>query len=286
VKSIRRAPSLAGCGVGLRREHFEEILGQRPAVAFFEAISENFMIDGGRPLQVLETVRRDYPVALHGVSMSLGSVEPLNHEYLCRLERLVDFIQPAVVSDHLCWTGIGGHNSHDLLPLPRTEEAASRTAEKIRQVQDFLGRRILVENVSTYIEHTASRMSEGDFLAAVVEAADCGILLDVNNLYVNARNHGLDPERLLNRIPEGRVGQMHLAGHEDHGDLVIDTHDHPVCEAVWDLYRKAVARFGSVPTLIEWDANVPAFDVILAEARRAERVQREVEEVSHAATAA
>jgi uncharacterized protein len=286
-RRIAGSRGLSGCGVGLRKEHFGTILQERPEVAFFEAISENFMIDGGRPLQVLERVRRDYPVALHGVSMSLGSAEPVNPEYLRGLKRLVDRVSPAIVSDHLCWTGLGGHNSHDLLPVPRTEEAASLAAEKIRQVQNFLGRRILVENISTYIEHAASRLSEGDFLAAVADRADCGILLDVNNLYVNARNHGLDPERFLDWIPEGRVGQIHLAGHEDHGDLVIDTHDHPVCDPVWDLYRKAIARFGPVPTLIEWDAKVPAFDVVLAEARRAENVQRKAgEEVTHAATAA
>jgi uncharacterized protein (UPF0276 family) len=269
---VRRAlPS--GCGVGLRKEHFDQVLAERPAVAFFEAISENFMVDGGRPLDVLDRVRRDYPVALHGVSMSLGSAEPLDPAYLARLKALVDRIEPAVVSDHLCWTGIGGHNSHDLLPMPLTEEAARTTGRKIRQAQDVLGRRILVENISSYIEFRESVLSEGDFLRAVVEEADCGILLDVNNLYVNARNHGLDPSRFLERIPAGRVGQIHLAGHEDHGDLVIDTHDHPVSDAVWALYASALGRLGPVPTLIEWDAKIPPLDVVLGEARRAEALQ-------------
>jgi uncharacterized protein (UPF0276 family) len=277
---------LAGCGIGLRKEHFDAILAERPAVPFFEAISENFMVDGGRPLAVLDRLRQDYPIALHGVSMSLGSAEPIDREYLRRLKRLCDRVRPAIVSDHLCWTGLGGHNSHDLLPLPFTEEAVRATASKIRTVQDALERRILVENVSSYVEHATSRMSEVDFVAAVVAEADCGILLDVNNLYVNARNHGIDPERYLALLPAGRVGQMHLAGHEDHGDLVIDTHDHPVSGAVWNLYRAAVARFGPVPTLVEWDAAIPPLGVVLAEAGRAEAIQASTEEALHAATAA
>ena len=278
----------AGCGIGLRKEHFDVVLGEKPAVPFFEVISENFMVDGGRPLAVLERVRRDYPLAVHGVSLSLGSAEPVDRAYLARLKTLVDRFDPAVVSDHLCWTGIGGHNSHDLLPMPLTEEAARATARKIRQVQDALGRRILVENISSYVEFSASALSEGEFLRDVAEKADCGILLDVNNLYVNSRNHGLDTGRFLDRIPAGRVGQMHLAGHEDHGDLVIDTHDHPVADAVWALYEEALRRFGPVPTLIEWDAQIPPFEVVLAEARRAEAVQASVraEGEAHARTAA
>jgi uncharacterized protein (UPF0276 family) len=281
-----RTPALAGCGIGLRKEHFDAILAERPAVPFVEAISEDFMVEGGRPLQVLDRVRRDYPVALHGVSMSLGSAEAVDPAYLRRLKTLCERVAPAVVSDHLCWTGLGGHNSHDLLPLPFTEEAVRVTAGKIRRVQDFLGRRILVENISSYVEHAGSRLSETDFLCAVVSEADCGILLDVNNLHVNARNHGLDPERYLARLPAERVGQMHLAGHEDHGDLVIDTHDHPVADAVWELYGSAVERFGPVPTLVEWDARVPALGVVLEEARRAEDIQGRTGEGFHAATAA
>ena len=277
-----------GCGVGLRKEHFDHVLSQRPRVAFFEVISENFMGDGGRPLQVLERVRRDFPVALHGVSMSLGSAEPLDPGYLARLRALVDRIEPSVVSDHLCWTGLGGHSSHDLLPMPRTEEAARVAARKIRKVQDALGRRILVENISSYVEFRDSALSEAEFLRAVVEGADCGILLDVNNLYVNARNHGLDARRFLSRIPAERVGQIHLAGHEDHGDLVIDTHDHPVADPVWELYRAALERCGPVPTLIEWDAEIPDFEVVQEEARRAESilVGLGVRSEAHAQTAA
>jgi uncharacterized protein (UPF0276 family) len=278
----------AGCGIGLRKEHFDDVLSGRPEVAFFEVVTENFLVDGGRPLAVLEAVRRDYPVALHGVSMSLGSAEPLDRDYLRRLKALVERVSPAVVSDHLCWTSLHGHNSHDLLPMPFTEEAARWTAAKIREVQDFLGRRILVENVSSYLEHAGAELSEADFLRAVVEDADCGVLLDVNNLYVNARNHGLDPLRYLDALPAARVGQVHLAGHEDHGGVVIDTHDHPVSDAVWALYRETVARLGPVPTLIEWDARIPAFGVVLAEARRAERIlrassRREMDDVRAAA---
>lgn len=283
-QSVR--PRLSGCGIGLRKEHFDAILEEKPDVAFFEAISENFMIDGGRPLAILERIRRDYPVALHGVSLSIGSAGPIDRVYLRRLKALVDRVEPAVVSDHLCWTSVGGHNSHDLLPLPFTCEAARLCASRIAEVQDFLGRRILVENVSSYLEHAASEMSEAEFVRAVAEQADCGILLDVNNLYVNARNHGLDPIRYLDAIPRDRVAQVHLAGHEDHGDLVIDTHDGPVCDAVWDLYERAIGRLGGVATLIEWDARIPELSVVVTEARRAEAIRSAVEEGRHAATAA
>lgn len=280
----------SGCGIGLRKEHFDLVLDEKPSVPFFEVISENFMVDGGRPLDVLERVRRDYPMAFHGVSMSLGSAEPADPAYLRRLKSLVDRFAPAVVSDHLSWSGLGGHNSHDLLPLPFTEEAIRATARKIRHAQEFLGRRILVENISSYLEYREATLSEAQFVRAVVEEADCGILLDVNNLYVNARNHGLDPWRYLDSLPGERVAQIHLAGHEDHGDFVIDTHDHPVRAAVWELYRGAIARFGPVPTLIEWDADIPPFEVLLGETRRADEILREGKryewEVHHAATAA
>jgi hypothetical protein len=262
--------TLSGCGIGLRKEHFDTILSEHPPVPWFEAISENFMVAGGRPRQVLEQVRRDYPVALHGVSLSIGSADPVNPDYLRQLAELVSWVEPALVSDHLCWTGVGGHNSHDLLPLPRTEEAIRQIAAKIRRVQQTLGRRILVENISSYLEFKASRLPEVDFLRAVVEEADCHILLDVNNVYVNARNHQLDPRQYLERLPADRVRQIHLAGHEDHGDYVIDTHDHPVRQEVWALYRRAIELFGPVPTLIEWDARIPELEVVLGEAKRAE----------------
>lgn len=264
--------SLSGCGVGLRREHYQYVLDRRPATPWFEVISENFMVPGGRPRHVLESVRRDYPVALHGVSLSLGSVEPVDAVHLKRLKDLAAWVEPALVSDHLCWTRLAGHNSHDLLPLPFTEEAVRVAARNIRHVQDALGRRILIENVSSYVRFRASRMEEWEFLSAVAREADCDILLDVNNVYVNARNHGFDPRRYLAGVPVERVRQFHLAGHEDHGHVVIDTHDQPVCDTVWDLYREAVARFGAVPTLIERDANVPEWPVLEAEAHAAQAV--------------
>jgi uncharacterized protein (UPF0276 family) len=265
---------LSGCGVGLRKEHHEVVLSTRPGVPFFEVISENFMADGGRPLQVLDRVRRDYPIALHGVSMNLGSTDPLDAAYLARLRALVERVEPAAVSDHLCWTGLAGLNSHDLLPLPFTEVAVRHVAARIRRVEDALGRRVLVENVSSYVVCRASEMTEADFLTAVVEAADCHLLLDVNNLWVNARNHGFDAVEALRRLPKDRVRQFHLAGHEDHGDVVIDTHDRPVCDEVWALYRAAIRRFGPQPTILEWDANIPAFEVLLEERRLAEVIQR------------
>lgn len=264
--------AVSGCGVGLRREHFDVVLQNKPAVPWFEVISENFMLPGGRPRHALERVRRDYPVALHGVSLSLGSAEPVQADYLSRLRALADRVEPAIVSDHLCWTSLGGRNSHDLLPLPFSTEAVRIVARKIRRVQDSLGRRILVENVSTYLRCADAEMEEWEFLTAVAEAADCHVLLDVNNVYVNARNHGFDALRYLRGLPVTRVAQFHLAGHEDHGHVVVDTHDRPVCPAVWDLYRAAVARFGPLPTLIERDADVPEWDVLEAEARQAQAV--------------
>lgn len=267
--------AVSGCGIGLRREHYETVLAERPDIPWFEVISENFMVDGGRPRFVLDRVRRDYPVALHGVSLSVGSAAPIDAVHLSRLRQLVTWVEPAIVSDHLCWTRLAGHSSHDLLPLPFTEAAIRVAAENIARVQDALGRRILVENVSSYVRFRESEMEEWEFVAAVAERADCHLLLDVNNVYVNARNFGFDAKRYLAGIPVDRVRQIHLAGHEDLGDVVIDTHDHPVCDAVWDLYRLAVARFGGVPTLIERDANVPPLAVLLAEARAAEHILEE-----------
>jgi len=254
-----------GCGTGLHREHYEVVTSERPPVAFFELISENFMVEGGRPLAVLERVRADYPIALHGVSASLGSAEPLDDGYVDRLRRLVARTDPVIVSDHLCWTRLAGHNSHDLLPLPFTAETIRLVSGKIRRIQEALGRRILVENVSTYLRFAESAMTEWEFVSAVVDEADCGLLLDVNNVYVNARNHGFDPEEYFAGLPAHRIGQYHLAGHQDHGDHVLDTHDHPVAPRVWDLFRSAVRRFGPRPTILERDADIPPFHVLLEE---------------------
>jgi uncharacterized protein len=236
------------------------------------------MVAGGRPLAVLERVRERYPIVLHGVSMSLGSTDEFNREYLYDLARLARGFEPAWISDHLCWTGVGGHNLHDLIPLPYTDEALRHVAGRIRQVQEVLERRILIENVSSYMEFTLSTMSEWAFLAAVAEEADCGVLLDINNIYVSAFNHQFDPLVYIDAIPVNRVAQFHLAGHSDHGTYLLDTHDHPVCDEVWSLYEHAVHRFGRVSTLIEWDDNIPGFGELAATAEQARRRFASVQE--------
>lgn len=253
-----------GFGVGLRRPHYGEILASRPPLDWFEVISENFMVAGGRPLEVLDAMRGYYPLAMHGVSMSIGSTDPLNRDYLRELAALARRIEPVWISDHLCWTGVGGRNLHDLMPLPHTEEAVRHTARRIGEVQDFLGRRLLIENVSSYLTYADSRLTEWEFLAAVAEEADCAILLDINNIFVNAFNHRFDPRRYIDAIPAARVAQFHLAGHADHGSYLLDTHDHPVRPEVWELYEYAVRRLGAVSTLIEWDDNIPEFAVLAA----------------------
>jgi hypothetical protein len=223
---------------------------------------------------VLERVRREVPVALHGVSLSIGATDPLSEPYLAKLAALVDRVEPAIVSDHLCFGSLGGHYVHDLWPLPYTEESLVHVSERVRRVQERLRRRILLENPSTYAQFVASTLPEWEFLAEVAVRADCGILLDVNNVYVSAHNHGFDPLTYLAGIPAGRVGQIHLAGHSDRGAYLLDTHDAPVAEAVWDLYREAILRLGSVPTLIEWDDRIPPLDRLLAESARASEVEK------------
>lgn len=261
-----------GFGVGLRRDHYSHILDSRPRVDWFEIISENFMTGGGRPLEVIDAVAAQYPVVMHGVSLSIGSADPLRRDYLRELKALAARIKPAWISDHLCWTGVGGRNLHDLLPLPYNEEAVRHVASRIREVQDFLERPIALENVSSYMTLRASTMTEWEFLAAVAEGADCGILLDINNIFVSAFNHGFDALKYIDSIPCERVVQFHLAGHSDHGSYLLDTHDHPVCDEVWALYAHAVRRFGAVSALIEWDDNIPAFDVLLETAERARKI--------------
>ena len=265
-----------GHGIGLRRKHYPDVLAGTARPDWFEVISENFMIRGGRPLAVLERARAVAPVVLHGVSLSLGSVEPPRASYLDALAALAERVQPAWVSDHLCWGTFGGHYAHDLLPLPYTEEALAVVVDHVGRVQERLGRRILVENVSSYVAFGHSTMPEWEFLAAVAERADCGILLDVNNVWVSARNHGFSPAAYVDALPAARIGQFHLAGHQDHGTHLLDTHDHPVPDPVWDLYRHAVARFGPVSSLVEWDDQVPPLERLLAEAERARSVEAEV----------
>jgi uncharacterized protein len=264
-------PSL-GFGLGLRVDHYEAILSGRPPVEWFEALTENYLVPGGKPLHYLTRIRERYPVALHGVSLSIGSTHPLDREYLAKLKALAARIEPEWISDHLCWTGVGGKNAHDLLPLPYTEEALANVVGRVRAVQDFLGRRILLENVSSYVTFRDSPLTEWEFLCAVAEQADCLILLDVNNIYVSSVNHEFDPHDYLNAIPVERVQQFHIAGHENHGDYLIDTHDHPVPDPVWSLYDAAVRRFGSVSTMIERDANIPPLEDLVAELETARRL--------------
>lgn len=258
-----------GCGVGLRAQHYDHILSERPRMDWFEAITENFMDSGGRPVRILEDVRRHYPVALHGVSLSIGSADPLHAGYLARLKELVGRIEPFVVSDHLCWCGVDGGNLHDLLPLPFTEEAIEHVARRIGQVQDLLGRPILIENVSSYVTYRHSTVPEWEFLAETARRAGCGILLDLNNVYVNSVNHGFDPLTYLRHIPGELVGQFHLAGHTNMGRYLFDTHGGEVIDPVWQLYRQALELYGKVSTLIEWDEHIPSFERLAEEARKA-----------------
>jgi uncharacterized protein len=256
---------IQGFGLGLRSEHYEAALTGRRQVDWFEILTENYLVPGGRALHHLERIRAEYPVVMHGVSLSIGSTAALNKQYLRDVRALADRIEPGWVSDHLCWTGVNGVNLHDLMPLPYTEEALAHVAARVRQVQDILGRQILLENVSSYLKFSDSDMSEWEFLQALAERADCLILLDVNNIHVSAVNHGFAATDYLQGISPARVAQIHLAGHLDCGTHLIDTHDAPVPPPVWDLYGEAVQRFGAVPAMIERDANIPAYQELIAE---------------------
>ena len=261
-----------GYGLGLRTEYYDTILEEQPNVDWLEIISENYMVDGGKALHYLDRFRERYPIVMHGVSLSIGSTDPLNQDYLSNLKALVDRISPVWLSDHLCWTGQGGHNVHDLLPLPYNNPAVSHLVDRIKQVQDFLGRQILMENVSSYVTYTHSNMREWEFYSTVVEQADCLMLLDINNIYVSAINHGFDPVDYINGVPLERVQQFHLAGHTDYGDFIVDTHDHPVVDPVWDLYARAVERFGPISTMIERDDNFPPFSELMDELDQARAI--------------
>lgn len=265
-----------GHGIGLRTPHYPRVLDDDFDVDWFEVISENFMLRGGRPLAVLEKARAQAPLALHGVSLSIGSTDPVRLDYLRDLRSLIDRFEPAIVSDHLCWGSVGGAYAHDLLPLPYTEEALRLVVSRVEYVQERLGLQILLENVSSYLTFEHSDMTEWNFLSTIAEQADCGILLDVNNVYVSARNHGFDPLEYLTSLPPARVQQIHLAGHTDCGTHLLDTHDAPVVQPVWDLYRAAVARFGQVPTLVEWDDAIPSFEDLIEETKRARAIECEV----------
>ena len=258
-----------GFGLGLRPPHYQDVLASTPRVDWFEVISENFMVEGGNPRRVLRAVRERWPIALHGVSLSIGSVDPIDEDHLARLASLVAEVEPAIVSDHLCWSRFGGHSAHDLWPLPYTAEALAHVVDRVGRVQDRLGRRILLENPSSYVTFAASELTEPAFLAEVARRADCGILLDVNNVHVSAMNHGWDPHAYLAALPVDRVGQLHLAGHTDHGTHLLDSHDQPIGAAVWDLYRAAVARFGAVATMVERDDHIPPLGELIDELDRA-----------------
>jgi len=279
--------SIHGFGLGLRTEHYVDFTSERPpAVDWLEIISENYMVPGGKPLHFLDRIRRDHPMVMHGVSMSLAGTDPLDPSYLRDLKALAERVQPAWISDHLCWTGVDGRNLHDLLPVPYTEAMLRHVAARIAQVQDALGRRLVVENVSSYVSFAADEMSEAEFVAELLRRADCQLLLDVNNVHVSSVNHGFNAQAYIDAMPRERVVQIHLAGHEDHGDYLIDTHDHPVCDAVWSLYRYTLHRLGPVPTMIERDDRIPPLAELLAELDVARGITREVEGAARQAMAA
>lgn len=266
-----------GLGVGLRAPHFSHLLEHSPPLDWLEIISENYMDSGGRPRHVLRQLAERYPIVMHGVSLSIGSCDPLNREYLAKLKRLAQETNARWVSDHLCWTGIAGRNTHDLLPLPFTEETLRHVVARVRQVQEILERPLVLENPSSYVTFTQSTMPEWEFVARVAEEADCGLLLDVNNVYVSAYNHDFDPAEYLRHIPAERIVQFHLAGHTNLGTHCIDTHDGPVIDPVWQLYRLAHEAIGGASTLLEWDASIPPFPEVHAEVLRAkEMITREL----------
>lgn len=278
-----RTMATLGHGVGLRPQHYVDVVeplrrGERvaaPGLEWFEVISENFFEPGGNARRVLRTVREHFPIVMHGVSLSIGSVDPLNEHYLCKLETLVRELEPALVSDHLCWGSIDGSYAHDLLPLPYSEEALAHVASRVSSIQDRLRRPLVIENVSSYLEYSHSTMSEWEFLRALVERTGCLLLLDVNNVFVSAHNHGFDPVRYIASLPAGSVAQLHLAGHRESGPLLLDTHDAPVCDGVWSLYRSALQIHGAVSTCIEWDDELPSFERLLEESARAAAIAAE-----------
>ena len=272
----RHSATPQGTGIGLRAPHYRDFLQDSPQAAWLEVHSENYFGDGGYDLHVLDAVRERYPLSLHGVGLSLGSADGLREAHLHKLKKLVDRIDPALVSEHLCWGAHGGQHFNDLLPLPYTEEALQLMCARVDQVQNLLKRRILVENISTYLAYRVPQHSEFEFLAELTRRSGCGILLDINNIYVNARNHGFDAAAALALVPVEAVKEMHLAGHSQGEDCLIDDHGSQVCEAVWQLYEAACARFGAVPTLIEWDTDIPSLQVLLREAQRADRIANHV----------
>ena len=279
MKQQRPAVSAASipvrAGIGLRAPHHHEILAAAPAVGWLEAHSENYFADGGPAIAALERARERYPVSLHGVGLSLGSTDLLDVEHLRKLKALIARVEPGLVSEHLSWSSVNGRFLNDLLPLPYTEEALRHVCARVCEVQEHLNRQILVENISSYYLFAHSTIPEWEFVAAVAQRTGCGLLLDVNNIFVSATNHQFDPSQYLQAIPVQAVGEIHLAGHESNGELLVDTHSRPVCDAVWALYRHAIRRIGEVPTLIEWDNDLPELSVLVAEAHKADVIWRE-----------
>jgi uncharacterized protein (UPF0276 family) len=265
-----------GFGLGLRPDYYDEILQTKPPVDWFEILSENYMVPGGKPLYYLDKLRAHYPLVMHGVSLSLGSTDPLDQTYLQALKRLVDRVEPHWVSDHLCWTGVHGINLHDLLPVPYTKDAVRHIVARIHYVQEFLGRPILIENVSSYLTYTQSELSEWAFILDIVRQSGCSILLDVNNVYVSSVNHGFNPLDYIHALPPNSVTQIHLAGHSNEGDYLIDTHDAPIVQEVWDLYAATIAHLGLISTMIERDDKMPPFESLLAEMNQAKSLAQAV----------
>lgn len=277
---------LQGFGLGLRPEHYRDFVERSPRVDWVEVISENYLVPGGQPLHYLDAVRRDLPMVMHGVSLSIGGTDPLNRDYLGQLKALAARVQPAWVSDHVCWTGVSGRNLHDLLPLPYTEAALRHVVDRVSQVQDALGRRLVLENVSSYIRHAGDEMSEAEFIAELATRSDCLLLLDVNNVYVSSVNHGFSATGFIDTMPTGRVVQVHLAGHSVEDGHLIDTHDAPVCDAVWSLYRHTLQRLGPLPTMIERDDHIPPLAELIAELDRARSIAQDVAQARALAVAA
>ncbi len=268
---VKNPALLEGFGLGLRPEHYVEFCSALQHVDWLEILSDNYLVPGGKPLFYLDKIRCDYPIAMHGVAMNLGSLDPLDIDYIQSIKILAQRVEPAIISDHICWNGFDGRRLHDLLPLPYTEEAIKHVSARIRQAQDILGRRLVIENVSSYMEANTS-MFEWEFVSAIAEDADCELLVDINNIYVSSHNHGFNPRHYLRALPKARVRQFHLAGHSQNGALCIDTHDHPVCDAVWQLYQHALELFGSVPVMIERDDNIPPLPDLIQELAQARHI--------------
>jgi len=271
---------IQGCGIGLRLDHFDDIKQQQPNIPWLEVLSDNYLIEGTMQRRYLEECRNNYPVTFHGVGLSIGSTDPLNMDYLKRLKKLKNEIQPAWISDHLCWTSAHGVVTHDLIPLPYTNSVIKHIVERISQVQDYLGEQLVIENVSSYLQFKSTEMTEWDFINEVTQQSDCRLLLDVNNIYVSAQNHSFNAEDYLYAMPAERVAEIHLAGYEDRGTHLLDTHSRPVTEPVWDLFKKAIKHVGDAPVLIEWDNDIPSLERVIEEASTAQKIKQQVLELN------